>query len=66
MYDEKPCYFCGKTDKIRTTTKIGEIPVNVAICKLCSNMTLFLSIIPGSREEISKDTLPQEVKQKED
>ena len=66
MYDEKPCYFCGKTDKIRTTIKIGEIPMKAAICKLCSNMTLFLPIIPGSREKISKDTLPQEVKQKKD
>ena len=64
MDDEKPCYFCGKTDKIRSTIKIGEIPMKAVICKTCTNVALFLPVVPGTGREVSKESLPPEVRQK--
>ena len=42
MDDEKPCYFCGKADKIRSTIKIGEILMKTVICKTCTHVALDL------------------------
>ena len=59
-----PCYFCGKTDKIRSTIQIGEIPMKAVICKTCTNVALFLPVVPGSIRKRSKESLSPEERQK--
>ena len=62
--DEMPCYFCGKTDKIRSTIQMGGIPMKAVICKTCTNVALFLPVVPGTGREVPKESLPPEVKRK--
>ena len=64
MDDEKPCYFCNKTGKIRSTIKIGEILMKTVICKTCTHVALFLPVVPGTGREVSKESLSPEVRMK--
>ena len=62
MPGEKPCYFCGKKEKIWSSIVVENIPMRTVQCKTCLHIDFFLGAKLGSGREIPKESVPPEVR----